>query len=167
MPTPLAATVGKITNAVKGQTNGGATIVTTGGGGTTSFVWSDANGKQVSTTQNLTNVGVGVYTCNITDTNGCKTSINVTIGETVATQNVDLERFIQLFPNPANDNFTIKITANTTNARLTILSMEGREILRQTLENDNVIDVSQFARGMYLVKININNEAVYTRVILN
>jgi hypothetical protein len=164
---PLTATIGKITNAVKGQTNGSATVAITGGTTPLTFDWANSSGKTVATTQNLTNIGAGIYTCNVTDNNGCKTTVAVTIGETVSTQNIDLERFIQIYPNPANDILTLKININSSNVRLTMMSMDGREVLRQTLENNNTIEVGQFARGIYLLKINIGNEAVYKRVILN
>lgn len=60
-----------------GDTNGSIEIMTTGGVGTVTTLWNDGN-----TLNNRSNLAPGNYTVTVTDTEGCKDTLqNITIGE--------------------------------------------------------------------------------------
>jgi YD repeat-containing protein len=61
-----------------GDTDGEVTLVVTGGTTTYSYEWDDAS---TSTTQDLTGAGAGTYTVDITDANGCTTTVTETVEE--------------------------------------------------------------------------------------
>ncbi|MFH0893367.1 MAG: PKD domain-containing protein [Bacteroidota bacterium] len=63
-----------MTPALCGQSDGSATITLTGGAAPLTFQWN--NGQ---TSQNLTNVSGGVYTLIVTDNNGCRDTLTVTV----------------------------------------------------------------------------------------
>ncbi|MFN4233195.1 MAG: gliding motility-associated C-terminal domain-containing protein [Bacteroidia bacterium] len=71
------------TNATCGQCNGSATITPTGGTAPYTFLW--ANGTTSATNSGLC---AGVHAVQITDANGCSTTINVVINNTNAPSGV-------------------------------------------------------------------------------
>lgn len=76
-----------------------------------------------------------------------------------ATSNVTLN----LFPNPANNNVKLNIAGVSGNVDCTILDMSGRVVYSQNVnaEQGTTINVSNFAKGAYFVRIT-NNE--FTKV---
>jgi len=78
-PTLLNATSTQVNVTCNGGTNGSATANPTGGTSPYTYLWS--NGQ---TTQTAINLVAGVYSCTITDTNGCTKVISVTITQPTA-----------------------------------------------------------------------------------
>lgn len=71
-PGALAATVSTTQTAC--VSSGAALATPTGGAGSYTYVWSSGG-----TSQSETNLGVGTYTCTITDFNGCTTQVTANI----------------------------------------------------------------------------------------
>jgi gliding motility-associated-like protein len=63
------------------STNGSAIVATTGGTSPYSVLWSNG-----ATTQNLINIGAGIYTVTITDSKSCTTNSSVTLTQPTALQ---------------------------------------------------------------------------------
>ncbi|MFM2017647.1 MAG: hypothetical protein RL007_1303 [Bacteroidota bacterium] len=75
-PGGMTASVASQTNvACNGGTNGSASISVTGGAGSYTYSWTPSGG----TGSSVTNRTAGVYTCTITDANGCTTTQTVNI----------------------------------------------------------------------------------------
>ena len=70
---------------------------------------------------------------------------------------------MSLYPNPANNNVKLDITGVNGNVNCTILDMSGRVVYSQSInaEEATTINVSNFAKGAYFVRIT-NNE--FTKV---
>jgi gliding motility-associated-like protein len=73
-PTAVTATTSFVT-ATCGNANGSATVVPSGGVPNYSFLWTPSG--QITAT--ATNLLAGVYTCDITDFNGCVLTVTVTV----------------------------------------------------------------------------------------
>lgn len=71
-PTVLAATISTTQTAC--VSSGSASATPSGGAGSYTYVWSSGG-----TAQTETNLGVGTYTCTITDFNGCTTQVTANI----------------------------------------------------------------------------------------
>jgi len=65
----------------KGSTDGAASVVATGGTAPYTYEWSNG-----ATTASINNVAAGTYTVTVTDANGCKQTIEVTVGATCTLQ---------------------------------------------------------------------------------
>lgn len=73
---PINVAVGSITNvACSGQFNGAAQILASGGTPSYTYSWSPS----AQTNSVLTGVGAGIYTCSVTDANGCVNTKTVNI----------------------------------------------------------------------------------------
>jgi hypothetical protein len=130
-------------------------------------------------TVNATNIiGTG-YTMSVTATNGCGTSpvraianLNIFAGtsglelaETPASQleKTDLVSIanVSIFPNPANDFVTLQLEniEEGTIAQVRIFELTGKQVFNmQSTSNLQTIDVSQFAKGMYVIHVNTATE---------
>jgi hypothetical protein len=68
-----------------------------------------------------------------------------------------LNRQIEIYPNPANDELKI-VLRDIESANFTIFDIAGKPIEQGKLTNyNNFINVSNFAAGFYQVGINIEN----------
>ena len=65
-PNAIASTV-TVTNTICGASTGSASVAASGGTGTLTYNWNPGG----QTTPSISNLGVGNYTCTITDANGC------------------------------------------------------------------------------------------------
>jgi len=76
---------------------------------------------------------------------------------------------IELFPNPANSILNIKLpeTYSTELYEIEIYDIHGRRIMSSTHSNVTIqIDVSDFNKGLYLVKIQNNETVTIKRIII-
>jgi len=79
---------------------------------------------------------------------------------------------VNVYPNPVSDILTIEINAKiTAGSVISIISMQGQVIYSETVK-DNVseyrteIDVDNYARGMYLLKLEDENASIQQRIIV-
>ena len=72
---------------------------------------------------------------------------------------------IGLYPNPAKDSFTISNTGAESITQISIYEVSGKMVYSQTKSFDNIttIDVSDFAKGIYLVEIVSENKVKLTK----
>ena len=93
--------------------------------------------------------------------------INVAQNYTVTSTGLEQSKFqseIHAFPNPSNAFVIIEIPSNYANAVLTVLSIDGKEVLKTNLnKGSSKIDIQSFATGTYLMKINANNQTLYQK----
>lgn len=75
---------------------------------------------------------------------------------------------ISIFPNPASDKITIKLSdkAPSVSTTVTVYDLVGRQLWAQKMADKTLeLDMSSLAKGVYLVKINADN-GIYTEKII-
>jgi Secretion system C-terminal sorting domain/SprB repeat len=161
------ATVSKVTNATNGQQNGGATLIVTGGTPPFTYEWRDANNKIISTTQNLTNVAAGIYTCIVKDVVGCTTnSLTVVVGGTTAINDFLTASQWTVSPNPTQDFLNIGFK-NNQNVTLTLLDINGKILHETNFSNAYRLDMRDLTAGIYLLRISDGKTIGYKKVVKN
>jgi hypothetical protein len=90
------------------------------------------------------------------------------LDDTVAILGVQEVAFVDvlLYPNPAKDKLTLQVQENIQVKSLEIYSIEGRLVHTQTsnLQNTRIaIDVSRYAAGMYILKVQSENNSTLTK----
>jgi hypothetical protein len=73
-----------------------------------------------------------------------------------------------LYPNPAKDEITVSLEAKTGTTLLTILDLNGREMISRNLTGTITrVDISKLADGIYVAKLLNRNGISYLKFIKN
>lgn len=116
--------------------------------------------------------GCGKFYLNLSDTeysNWTKTELKEEINRiSTNTQEIDLAAFINIFPNPANENIYIQ-SENLSIQNIRVYNSLGELVLKLNgLENDNqTIVTSQLHTGFYLLEINTLEGRAYKKILKN
>jgi hypothetical protein len=129
-----------------------------------------------ATTTNYIATTSGNYKCRVTKTaTGCF-KVSNTIVVSVPCKEGELsvvngESGFTIYPNPANDKLNIQINSNFFSPfsfLLTITDLQGREIYTTQLNSlTTEINISDFASGMYFVKVKLNDVEMIEKFIKN
>ncbi|MEI8115622.1 MAG: T9SS type A sorting domain-containing protein [Bacteroidia bacterium] len=93
-------------------------------------------------------------------------AFSYTVTSKIATTHVkpESDQHFQIYPNPANDNLTIKLTNDIENFQFRLISMQGQQLLQTT---EKQIDVSKIPNGIYLANIRTEKNEFNERIIIN
>ncbi|MEN8927250.1 MAG: S8 family serine peptidase [Flavobacteriales bacterium] len=89
------------------------------------------------------------------------------IDDHVSIEENDLNKYISIYPNPSAGEFNMSISdPNISKANIEVFDMYGRLILTKNMNSStNTFDLSEFATGVYTVKINANNQITTQRIV--
>lgn len=142
-------------------TDGTATATPSGGNGAYTYAWTGT----AQTTATVTGLAVGSYTVTATDANGCSASSTVSVSFNSGVNSLVNELTnVQIFPNPASDNFTVSAQlVNAKNVTVEIFNAIGEKV--QT-RNEGLTDkisenfsVKGLPKGTYTVKISTGDKS--------
>ncbi|CAF3774793.1 unnamed protein product [Rotaria sp. Silwood1] len=129
----------------------------TGGNWASTGTFSITSGGVITT---AATTGPATVTYSYTNSNGCTNSRTiatnvVSCGSKGIMANEDkINNTIQLYPNPAHSLVNLKIDKLIGTGSIIITDLYGKQVKQQTLSlGINIIDVSNLAKGMYLVSI--------------
>lgn len=91
-----------------------------------------------------------------TDNNGCTNSdsVMITVDGCVGIQENGGLRVVKLYPNPVKDNLILELSELTTNTKLTLYDINGKEVLSEKIVSTiTKIDMSVVTKGMYILKV--------------
>lgn len=113
----------------------------------------------------LTTTTVGDYAVEVTDSRGCKDTSN-TLSITVGIEDVELLSAVKLYPNPVTDKLNIE-SSQTQAITVTLTDLQGRTIRQSTFEQGTgSVDVSNVAKGMYLIQLRSGDELEVRKVLV-
>lgn len=147
---------------------GTATVTVSGGTAPYSYTWNTVPAQYTSTAIGLP---PGVYTCTIKDANGCVRVVTVTIenGVGIDNQTMGLASY-QVTPNPTTDFIWVHtLLIQKDDIRISLFDINGQEVFEQKesniLELNQVIPMSSFSAGVYLLKIETSKGQLIDKVI--
>jgi hypothetical protein len=124
---------------------------------------------------NAAGLGTFVITYMVTDVNSCSASdtasVTVDICEGIATNNGSSE--ITVYPNPASNMINISVgNANFSQLTISIVDIQGKEVYNETDKNisadyNKQINIEQFAKGVYYIKMNTGNDSKVQKLIVH
>lgn len=166
-----SATVADFTSAFAG----GAVVNFTNAssGNATSYAWDFGDGgSSMDENPSYTYTANGTYTVTLVATGPCGDStVTQTIEMTTVGVDDGLSRFVSIYPNPSNGNFTVAFSEmNASQVTVSVYNVHGQEILNevsdQTVGNFTTdMDISNHPEGTYLLKIEIDGN-MYMKQIL-
>ncbi|MCR5014864.1 MAG: T9SS type A sorting domain-containing protein, partial [Bacteroidales bacterium] len=97
--------------------------------------------------------------------NGKETSFSnsIFLGPSVSVEEEPAARPVALFPNPSRDRLTVQAEGMT---RISVVNLMGQEMESRIVEgNEVVMDLSQYAPGLYLVKVDTESGSFTERFV--
>ncbi|MFC1733788.1 T9SS type A sorting domain-containing protein, partial [candidate division KSB1 bacterium] len=150
-------------------------IILNPGSGYSSYHWS--NGSFMSILIVDYSMGAGIYSVTVTDINGCKAvdSIEVEFDPCAGIKENELHTNLQIFPNPGSTDLTILITdIDNSTFQIAIYNSLGELITNKNWNNHlpnnyftDKIDISNFPKGVYYLKITSANNFFIRKFIKN
>ena len=142
---------------------------------TATYQWIDCdNGNAIiasETGQSYTALSSGNFAVIITEVGSCSdTSACVNVSVTGIDSN--FEQIVSIYPNPSNGLFTFSINNVVTNQIvISILDIQGKIVFTETDKNiatdyKKQINLSDLAKGIYYVKLNIGSEIKTQKLII-
>jgi len=96
------------------------------------------------------------------DSNGCEID-NCTVGF----EDVQEEKQIEIYPNPASDNFTIKLPESMKGAEVVVYDVTGKIVKQQTVNTKQLmIDVTAFSKGLYFATAQKGDRILSTKLVV-
>jgi hypothetical protein len=92
---------------------------------------------------------------------------------TVGTGEKEIFNNLTIFPNPSNDKVNIKFAIEgTQNIKIELLSLTGNTLFSETLNNfkgayAKTLDVSDFAKGIYFLRITADSGVTNKKIIVH
>ncbi len=133
--------------------------------GTAPFTFTWSNG---ATTQNLSNLPIGTYTCTVTDSKGCSSSKAVIITAPSSINELIGEDGIAVFPNPTTGVAQINWNRHFVVIDVDVMNALGQKLKSYHYENtDNgSVDLTSLPKGMYFIQMNIGNKVITRRIMV-
>jgi hypothetical protein len=119
--------------------------------------------------------GVGTHTITYTYTDpatGCVASVTTTITvEECTGRDIIVRDEVQVFPNPSAGLFYLDIDSSKQPIQMKVYNMDGQLIIDRALKQlvtpgSHVLDIRQYARGVYLIQLIMKNEVINKRIVL-
>jgi hypothetical protein len=140
------------TPANQGQNNGSATVTMLGGTSPYTYAWSSGGNEATES-----NLAPGQYTVEVTDANGCKWDVEVTIEESTSTTTIEGLTDWTLAPNPARAEVMLTLTfEQSEQVQIRILSILGTTVFERAAEGSVIkqwIPLYNMAPGVYMVEV--------------
>ena len=167
---PLAITK-NVTQIGCNGTTGSATISGTGGLAPYTYEWKDFNGIVFSTNPSQANLSRGAYFVTVTDANTCKGIDEKSVKTKVCPNAINTIKIpgLKVQPNPAFNKLNIEWLAHGKGASLTLFDIRGTKIFEQQAEpglGQYSIDVSQYSRGIYYLKVTTEAASQSIKIVL-
>lgn len=150
------------------QSNDGTASVNVAGGTPPyTYVWNNGG-----TTQAINGLVTGTYSVVVTDANGCSNSTDVVVQDfTSNTNGIETLTNFDVFPNPNNGNFAIRLDFEvTTDMQIKVLNLVGQPIYETNVVDNNLylpIDLTQQAAGIYFISIQTETGRAVKRILVS
>ena len=133
------------------------------------YQWLDENGNLISGANNstFTPLSSGNYFVQVTDSSGCSgTSVAIYFEGSTSTN--DILNSVTLYPNPTNGE--IFISTSDQMEKVSIINTSGLNVLEISLKDMNKrkikLDLHNYSKGIYFVKISYQDRLIIRRFVL-
>jgi hypothetical protein len=136
------------------------------------FQWSGPENYSSSSEDiyNLSNAGC--YSLIITDTmTFCRIDTTFCIADKTNIFDNIFDNQIKIYPNPVIGNFTVDFSnADLSKINMSIIDISGRiikSILKQEKKDQIEINVNSIKSGLYLIRIQVDNDVLYRKIVID
>lgn len=159
-----------ITDDVDNQNIGAINLTVGGGLPPYTFQWTK-DGAPFADTEDLTNIGMGVYTVVVTDAAGCLSQVySFEVKSLVNTKDPSWASGLSIRPNPTSGHVVV-IFPDGLNKEvvLTVFDVTGRRVVEQiaTAPKQMDLDLTALPSGVYPIMLRVGNEMIARRIVVN
>lgn len=95
-------------------------------------------------------------------------------GNSVSVEEInEIDRSLLVYPNPTNGGVRVEfnLSANTTNAQLSIVDVLGREVYKEEVNNtsgryDQTLSLGEYGKGVYLLQLTVGKSITHRKIIV-
>jgi hypothetical protein len=159
----------EVVSTEEGLANGSISISVIGGTGVYEFSWIQLDGSFTSSNEDVDGLEGGTYQVTVTDENGCTAnSFEIIVETLVGLLEMD-ELAFGLYPNPAQSYVLLNWNHSLSNGIIRLLDSSGRLVHEGAVrpgQNQQRIDLTSFAVGMYHVVVISDNELSQQQLVI-
>ncbi|TVZ55660.1 putative secreted protein (Por secretion system target) [Lutibacter sp. Hel_I_33_5] len=96
--------------------------------------------------------------------NAAISNVTITTATTLSLENNTLSKSLTIYPNPANGLLNVKLNNNVAAKRVQLVDLTGKSVYSSN--NAKAINVSKFARGLYILKVTSNDGATASKKVV-
>lgn len=137
---------------------------------TISFNYTDITNSinKIPITFNIIPLTINTQPINFIDTIICGSSPNLTCSSVGINKNYKTDK-LTIYPNPSSNLFNIKLNNAKNSANVTVLTMSGKIIYKNTLIGNKqlVINATNWAKGVYVLRTLINNNVKFNKLVVH
>lgn len=146
-------------------------VSVTGGKDPYQYQWF-RNDTLVSTQEDLIGLKTGVYKLSIQDANGCSVGFGPELFIITSTRDAAGLLDLKIYPNPTQGQVRIEGRfSKKETVQVRILDATGKHIWRSNMKTANEFlytpDLSNLAKGIYIIQLDVSGELVYRKFILH
>jgi hypothetical protein len=148
--------------------DGEINITVSGGSPPYVFAWNGPSGYS-SNNEDIGGLINGDYILTIIDNNGCISTESILVNSFVGQQNIHND-LLQVSPNPSKGIFKIDYEPmSNSSIQLNIFDLTGRLVFNKDFENQReiIVDISNKSKGIYLLKLLVDNEYLQKIIVFN
>jgi hypothetical protein len=170
-PPAIVIAAANIIQPNQGQSNGAVSVDISGGTGAYLFNWYRNGVLFAMGTEDLVGAPAGDYQLQVSDANACSAVFEVTLTETVGTQEVADKAFVEVYPNPASEKTVLTVAfATPRNLYLSLADPSGRIVRtwkeNQVREQNFQIDLKGLPSATYQLRIVTGLETLVEKVVV-
>lgn len=135
-------------------------ITVTGGNPAYSFDWDNDGTGDFDDTEDLTGLSGGTYMVVVEDEAGCAATETIELGTQLSLE--DLKNLINVYPNPTNGIVNVQLDGQFEYA---LISLDGQRIFNGTAYDNETINLSNFADGVYIIQLKQANQTQFVRIV--
>ncbi|MFN8283538.1 MAG: M43 family zinc metalloprotease [Chitinophagales bacterium] len=115
---------------------------------------------------------VGLYTVVVVSSSNCSSPISASFSTQppLGVKTSDNVKVLQIYPNPTDGRLILNIgLSKLSNVQMKIYSSEGREmysnVIGLTKEINQELNLNSYAKGIYILKLQVDDETIYQKVV--